>query len=167
MRVDCAAGPNNPTKPTKEGRAMNDDIDQRRTGKPPSGEVEEPCIYTASEPKPTTPIEQLRQELGAIADALHALVDGIHYVQTSHSNSELTREAAEDAIDYIGKAFHALDNAMVQLRTSDERQAQEEMALEAEQEAEERWRNYLRKKYCCDEDDPDEPEAETETTVEA
>src|SRR5437016_2503100 len=105
MRVDCAAGPNNPTKPTKEGRAMNDDIDQRRTGKPPSGEVEEPCIYTASEPKPTTPIEQLRQELGAIADALHALVDGIHYVQTSHSNSELTREAAEDAIDYIGQGI--------------------------------------------------------------
>ena len=30
---------------------MNDDIDQRRTGKLPSGEVEQPCIYTAPTPE--------------------------------------------------------------------------------------------------------------------
>src|SRR2546430_16611218 len=113
MRVDCAAGPNNPTKPTKEGRAMNDDIDQRRTGKPPSGEVEEPCIYTASEPKPTTPIEQLRQALGAHADALHALIDGIHYIQTSHSNSEPTRQPTKGARALIRQGLPARDNAMV------------------------------------------------------
>ena len=40
-----------PRSQPKEAKAMNDDIDQRRTGKPPSGEVEQPCILYA----PTTP----------------------------------------------------------------------------------------------------------------
>src|SRR5438128_12100411 len=67
MRVDCAAGPNNPTKPTKEAKAMNDDINQRRTGNLPSGAQEQPCIYTAPTPEQLRD-EQVRRELRAMIE---------------------------------------------------------------------------------------------------
>jgi hypothetical protein len=35
----------------QEAKAMNDDIEQRRTGKLPSGELEQPCILTVPTPE--------------------------------------------------------------------------------------------------------------------